>query len=73
MDSIKDVFKEQGLIEKLAGNRHYLVDVHGHARRGESIDETPKNDNNWKFQPCAQVRQSMGDERVQTLGILPKC
>jgi hypothetical protein len=30
MDSIEDVFEEQGLIEKLAGNQHYLVGVDGH-------------------------------------------
>ncbi len=32
MDSIKDVFGEPGLIEKLAGNQHYLVGVDGHVR-----------------------------------------
>jgi hypothetical protein len=32
MDSIEDVFEEQGQIGKLAGNRHYLVCVDGHAR-----------------------------------------
>jgi hypothetical protein len=32
MDSIKDVFEEQGLVEKLAVNRHYFVDVDGQAR-----------------------------------------
>ena len=31
MDSIEDVFEEQGLI-KLPENRHYLVNVHGQAR-----------------------------------------
>ncbi len=31
MDSIEDVFEEQGLI-KLPENQHYLVNVHGHAR-----------------------------------------
>jgi hypothetical protein len=33
MNSIEDVFEEQGLIEKLAGNRHYFrVGVDGHVR-----------------------------------------
>ncbi len=32
INSIEDVFDEQGLIEKLAGKQYYLVDVDGHAR-----------------------------------------
>ena len=32
MDTIKDVFEEQGLIEMLAGNQQNLVYVDGHAR-----------------------------------------
>ncbi len=32
MNSIEDVFEEQGLIDKLAVHRHNLIDVYGHAR-----------------------------------------
>ena len=32
MNSIEEVFEKQGLIDKLAENRHYLVKVDGHAR-----------------------------------------
>jgi hypothetical protein len=68
MDSIEDVFEEQGLIDKLPENQHYLLKVNGHARawmkhpKVESIaipNPADRSDKAWVnkgYEPCVYYR-----------------